>query len=453
MLESMEKLIQECGMLPEGSRVLCALSGGMDSVCLLHWLWAERERLGIEVAAAHYNHGLRGAESDRDESFVRQLAEELGNIPLVVGHGDVAREAQASGRGVEETAREMRYRFLQQAAREVNASYIATAHNANDNCETVLMHLIRGTGLRGLTGIPPVRGNIIRPLLTTTRNEIEEYINKYRISYVIDSTNRDDTYTRNRIRHQILPALDALCPGVVERVSQTAESLRKDEAYLMEQAMALLQECEGDGDSQKLPVSRLVRAPEVLALRAIRVLIGRLREENDNCTAAHLRGVLEVCRSSDPSARVNLPGGVIARREYEMLVLTRAQVQPLEGVIPLNMPGVTMCGEYQMECSVVLYQGQRQQPNWFYLSGDLTGLTVRRRQTGDVLKRPNRPSKRVKKLLIDEKIPQHLRDALPVLEWNGQVAAVAELGPDTAFLPQIGERSWQIIITPFKQNA
>lgn len=448
MLDSMEKLIREHDMLPKGSKVLCAVSGGADSVCLLHRLWALREHLGIEVVAAHYNHCLRGKESQRDADFVRRIAKEFGEIPLMTGSGEVAREAQLSGRGIEETAREMRYRFLQQAADEMGAEYIATAHNANDNAETMLMHLIRGTGLRGLTGIPPVRGNIIRPLLTTSRYEIEQYINLYRIPYVTDSTNRDEIYTRNRIRHQVIPKLEQICPGVVERLTQTAVSLQKDEAYLTEQAMELLRDSEGNGESQRIPISPLVQAHEALALRAIRILIGRLRAENDNCTAAHLHGVLQVCRSADPSAKVDLPGGLVARREYEMLVLTERKVHRLVGESPLQMPGITETGAYRLECSCVRYQGQPQLPQQFYLSGEIAELKIRARKTGDMLKRPSRPSKSVKKLLIDEKIPQHLRDALPVLEMDGQVAAVAGLGPDIAFLPEIGEPSWQINVTP-----
>ena len=447
MLDSMEKLIREHDMLPRGCRVLCAVSGGADSVCLLHRLWSLRERLEIEVMAAHYDHGLRGEESRRDAEFVRKIAKEFGEIRLIVGGGDVAREARLSGRGIEETAREMRYRFLQKAAEEVGADCIATAHNANDNAETLLMHLIRGTGLRGLTGIPPVRGNIIRPLLTTKRYEIEQYLDLYKIPYVTDSTNRDETYTRNRIRHQVIPKLDEICPGIETRLTQTAISLSQDESYLMDQAMELLRESTGNHETQRVSAAVLAQAPQVLALRAVRVLIGRLREGNDNCTAAHLHGVLELCSSSVPSAKVNLPGGLMARREYQWLVLTRQKEQSLTGEIPLEIPGTTLAGPYRLECSRVRYQGQPQQPEQFYLSGEIEFLRLRARKTGDMLKRPNRPSKSVKRLMIDEKIPQHLRDVLPVLEIDGQVAAVAELGPDVAFLPGIGEESWQIKVT------
>ena len=188
MLESMEQLIRDLELLPRGRTVLCAVSGGADSICLLHALYHLRSRLGFSLAAAHYDHQLRGDASRRDAAFVAQFvelccgAERLGDgtllpaVPLFTGSGDVKGEAERRGTGLEETARDMRYAFLRQAAREAGADVIATAHTADDNVETILFHLARGSGLRGLTGIQPVRGDLIRPLLTTSRGEIEAYL-------------------------------------------------------------------------------------------------------------------------------------------------------------------------------------------------------------------------------------------------------------------------------------
>lgn len=448
MLNPMEKLIAEYGMLPRGTRVLCALSGGADSMCLLHSLCRLRDKLCIEVMAAHYNHTLRGAESDRDETFVREQCAQL-QVVLIVGRGEVAAAAKQTGRGLEETAREMRYSFLQQTAQEVGAQVVATAHNANDNAETVLMHLIRGTGLRGLTGIAPVRGNIIRPLLTTTRVEIEAYLAAQGISFVEDSTNADEAYTRNRIRHSVLPLLEDICPGTLERLNQTAETLRKDEEYLTGQAEMLACHARGTGEMLSIPAQVIAQAHEAAAVRAVRILIGRLRTGNDNCTTAHLHGVLAAARSADPSARTFLPGGLTVRREYEKLVFTTREPQPLTGPVPLNLPGVTWTGAYRLECREVVYCGQAQQPFCLYLDkARVEAVCLRSRQVGDRLTRPDRPGKTVKKLLIDEKIPLQNREELPVFEVLGQVAAVAGLGPDASFVPRPGERAWQIVITP-----
>ncbi len=447
MLEAMEKLIGEYGMLLRGTRVLCALSGGADSMCLLHSLCCLKDKLGIEVMAAHYNHNLRGAESHRDEVFVREQCALL-QVELTVGQGDVTAQAKIAGTGIEETAREMRYAFLRQAAQEMGAQVIATAHNANDNAETVLMHLIRGTGLRGLTGIAPVRGNIIRPLLTTTRAEIETYLEAKGVPFTEDSTNADDAYTRNRIRHSVLPLLNDICPGAMDRLNQTAKTLRKDEEYLAGQAELLVGHAQGAGETLSIPAQTIAQAHEAVAVRAVRMLIGRLRAGNDNCTAAHLRAVLSVARSADPSARTQLPGGLSVRREYEWLVFSTGEQQYLTGSIPLNMPGLTRVGTYRVECRDVEYRGQAQQPFCLYLDKDrVNSVCLRARQTGDRLTRPGRPGKTVKKLLIDEKIPLHSRDELPVFETLGRVAAVAGLGPDAAFVPGIGEQAWQIVIT------
>ncbi len=464
LLDRMEKLIREYGMLPPGTKALCAVSGGADSVCLLHRLYHLRARLGIQVAAAHYNHQLRGEESDRDEEFVREFVrfccgrdrwldehgqhQELPPVGLIVGRGDVAVQAKRRGRGLEETAREMRYTFLRQTAQEIGAEVIATAHNGNDNAETLLLHLARGTGLRGLTGIAPVRGDLIRPLLTTSRQEVEDYLRYYGLPYMDDSTNRDDAYTRNRIRHKIVPEFDDIYPGFLERIAQTTAALRLDEEYLEQQARQVVQQARRERDGMVIPAQAIAQAHPALAVRAARILIGAMTQGNDNCTAAHLKALVDLCKEEAPSARADLPNGLTARREYDKLLLTRYKPQPLTEAILLEMPGVTCAGEYRLECREILYQGQASQPNDFCLSQSLTKeVTVRARRTGDHLRRPGRRTKTLKKLLIDEKVPLSRRDGLPVLESGGRVAAVGSLGPDQAFCPQKGERAWHITIT------
>ena len=257
MLTSLEQTIREYNMLPPGTRVLCAVSGGADSVCLLHSLYRLRPVLGIEVAAAHYNHRLRGAESDRDEEFVRRFVSTLPGVELVAEGGDVARRAGESRKGLEETAREMRYAFLRRAARQVGAEVIATAHNLNDNAETILMHLMRGSGLRGLTGIAPVGQGLIRPLLRTSRQEIENYLREQKLAFVEDSSNQCDDFTRNRIRRRLVPQLEQLSPGVLERMGRMAEDLRVDENLLQEQGSALLARARQEGARSGLNVQLL----------------------------------------------------------------------------------------------------------------------------------------------------------------------------------------------------
>ena len=251
LLKTIENLIREQDLIPAGSTVLCAVSGGADSIAMLHILYRLRDKLRFRLAAAHYNHRLRGEESDRDQRFVEQFVQlccgvhrrgdgsVLPAVALYTGSGDVAAQARLRGTGLEETAREMRYAFLQKTAQEAGADLIATAHTANDNVETILFHLARGAGLRGLGGIPPRRGNIIRPMLTVTRPQVEDYLFLHCLPHMEDSSNTSDEYTRNRIRHQVLPVLEEIAPGFAVRLADTAALLRSDEEVLTAQAQVL----------------------------------------------------------------------------------------------------------------------------------------------------------------------------------------------------------------------
>lgn len=445
-LPEAEALCREHRMFPGGTHVLCAVSGGADSVCLLHWLYGLRAQWGFTLTAAHYNHNLRGDESRRDADFVRSFAETCcPGIDLVIGSGDVAGQAARNKAGIEETARDMRYTFLQETAQQLGADIIATAHNAEDNAETMLLHLLRGSGLRGLTGIPPRRGNLVRPLLTTRRTDIEGYLRLYGLPHIEDSSNADLRFTRNRVRHQLLPLLDELQPRFIHHMSQTAQLLTQDEEFLSRQAAQALGEPEILPAGLRADAGAIAHQPDTLAVRMVRLLLDRLNEDGGNCTSRHLLDITALCRSDDPSAQINLPNGLIARRVYNQLELVcdepiswSAQEVPLPGTVVL--PWGTLAVEHET------YQGQPQQKSDFYLSCAKIkrGLTVRPRQTGDTLARPGRPGRTLKKILIDEKIPRLLRETVPVLDCGGLVAGVAGLGPDTAFLPAAGEPCWHI---------
>jgi len=461
MPESMEQLIRQLDLLPRGCSVLCAVSGGADSVCLLHALYRLRPRLGFRLAAAHFNHNLRGQDSDLDAVFVRQFVElccgrqtaedgtPLPAVPLFVGSGDVAAYAAEQGMGLEEAGRELRYRFLRQTAAEIGADRIATAHNANDNAETVLLHLARGSGLRGLGGIAPQRDDLIRPLLTTTRQEIEAYLSFYALPHREDASNYDDAYSRNRIRHQVMPVLEGLYPGFAARMGETAARLRADEACLCETAQTIADTAFPLENGLSISAASIAAAPDPIALRAVRLLIGRFNGGDQDCAAVHLHAVAALCRGSDPSGEVHLPYGLVARREYGQLILSLRQEREPLSPTSLSMPGQTLFGSRLVCCEDEVYAWQPQTPYEFWLCRESTpSLLSRSRQTGDRLTLPGRPCKSVKKWLIDEKIPRLERDSLPLFLCGDQVAAVAGLGPDAAFLPQPGQRAWHITVTP-----
>ena len=441
-------LCREHDLLPRGGHVLCAVSGGADSVCLLHWLNGLRDEYGFELTAAHYNHQLRGEQSLRDEEFVRSFVGRCcPGVELVVVAGDVAAQAQKDATGIEETAREMRYAFLYETARQVGADVIATAHNAEDNAETVLLHLMRGSGLRGMTGIQPRRGTLVRPFLTTRRRDLEGYLRVYGLPHVEDGSNADERFARNRVRRQLLPVLEDMQPQFVSHVGKTARLLTQDEEYLTRQAGQALGPVEEIECGLSICAADIAGQPDALAVRMVRLLLDRLNGDGGKCTARHLLDVVGLCRSDDPSGQVSLPGGRLARRVYDRLELVIEQQSERWGEEMLSLPGTLTLTWGTITVQHSVYEGQEQTPFDFYLScGD--AFTVRSRRTGDRLERPGRPGRLLKKILIDEKIPRHIRDTLPVMDWDGRVAAVAGLGPDRAFLPEIGQECWHITCIP-----
>ena len=267
----MSEPVLDRALLPAGCTVLCAVSGGADSVCLLDLV----RRLGdVTVLCAHFDHGIRGAESARDAAFVEALCKEWG-VPFFLGRGAVPAYAAENGLSVETAARELRYAFLERTAKEQGADVIATAHNLNDNAETILFRMARGTGLRGLAGIPARRGRIVRPLLQTPRRDIEEYLAAHNIPHVEDSTNAEPDAARNRVRRDVLPMLESVHPGAAAGIVRMSETLAEDEAFLASLAEERLARWGG-----AIPAKELCALPRPVARRALaRWLGGELSRE------------------------------------------------------------------------------------------------------------------------------------------------------------------------------
>lgn len=321
MLERADALTREYDLLPPGTAVLCAVSGGADSMCLLHWL---RGRGDLVLHAAHFDHALRGEESRADAAFVRETCESWG-IPFHLGSADVAGEAKRRGTGIEETARRLRYAFLEAAAEAVGASTVATAHTAGDNAETVLLNLTRGTGLRGLCGIPPLRVSgagetrFVRPLLTTTRAEILAYLEANGVPHREDATNSDETYARNRLRRRVTPVLEEVNPRAVDHISETALRLRELDAWLEEETARRLTAAKVEGDRASLPLSALTGAPAPVRPRMVQGLLDLLGAGRKDFGTVHLRAVPDL----KPGGHLDLPSGVTAEARKGYLVLEK----------------------------------------------------------------------------------------------------------------------------------
>ncbi len=453
MLQNALRLIDEYDMTPAGGLVLCAVSGGADSMCLLHFLHTLGPSKGFSVTAAHYNHRLRGAESDRDAAFVADWCQTHG-IACVTGSGDVGKEAARQGTGIEETARAMRYDFLTRAAAEAGAGRIATAHNADDNAETVLFHLTRGSGLQGLTGIPPRRDTVVRPLLTTGREEIEAYLALHDIPHVEDTSNTDTAFARNKLRHEVVPVLKALNPRFTECMTATIRILRADNDYLNARAAERAGYACRAGDDLVIAARQIAGAPAAVAPRVVRRLLEQVGDGGVQGGAAHLNTVVELARGSEGSAVLHLPGGALVQRVYDELLFTAGPepLPPLEPVA-LNLNGETAIpgSSWRAFCrTVTAGEDSKKNKDTFSLKCDMINGVVcfRPRRTGDTVTLPGRGSKTLKKLFIDAKVPRRERERVPVLADESAVLAVAGFGPSQSHLAGPGELALEITIIP-----
>lgn len=429
-----------------GEKVICALSGGADSVMLLTCLADSAEQLGITLEAAHFNHQLRGGESDEDEAFVKELCDKLA-IPLHIGREDVASYCLHHGVGTEEGARQCRYRFLYHLGGK-----IATAHNADDNLETVLMHLIRGSGLRGLCGISPKRDSLVRPLLWATGEEIRNYLDSGRIPYRIDSSNENLSYTRNRLRQQVLPLLRQENPGIAAGILRQGNFLREEDQFLDAQAEALIQK----DIHGTYAIAPLASAPEVLRNRALRLITGEYLEQD--ISFVHIENLNGLLQNHCPSAKISLPRGLQACRQYDRLLFRWEESReepgiPMEKAIPLSVPGEQEIPHtpYKITCEIQKnFIKMTNTPFHFAIKYDMIcapQIFVRTRQIGDRLQTTDGHSKSLKKLMIDKKIPRQERDFLPVLSDREQVIAVGGLGVSAHFLPSEGQSALIVTIS------
>ena len=291
-------------MLSSCATVLACVSGGADSTAMLHALLALAPQYKYRVAAAHFDHRLRGAESDRDREFTAELCGKL-NVPCRVGHGDTRGYARERGLGVEEAARELRYAFFREVAAEIGGGVnIATAHNADDNAETMLLNLARGAGTRGLAGIPPVRGNVVRPMLCFTRAEIERYLAGNDLPYTVDSTNAEYDYARNKIRGLVMPVLRDINARISEHALAASRLLREDDEYITEHARAFIADNRTEGG---VPARAFAALPRPVAARVIAELSGvRL-------PMARIAEIYELCGDTAGVKSLDLPGTMAVR--------------------------------------------------------------------------------------------------------------------------------------------
>jgi len=434
-------------MLPESGLVLICVSGGADSMCLFEAMRHISYELGFSIAVAHYNHELRGDESDRDETFVMDVCEEHG-ITFYSGRGDVNNYAKKRGLGIEEAARDMRYEFFFDTAEKAGAVRIATAHTMDDNAETIIINLARGTGANGMSGIPPVRDNVIRPLLHITRDEVMDFIDERDIPYVDDSTNGLEIYTRNKVRHAIIPLIREINPRFNEAASTAAEIFRADEEFITDIADLFVQDCCVGLTANAADIAVL---PFSVSSRVIRKLYG------GNLSFNHVKDVLALCAGENPSASLSLPGMVVYR-EYERVVFDAkptAADEEFAPVFPTIGNSFIILGlGLKITCKSVIYDDNmcKSEINtsfttFVFKSIDICGkISVRSRREGDSIKLKGQSgTKTLKKLFIEKRIPVRKRSLIPVISDDEGVLGIYKLGAGARAIPDVGDSAVLII--------
>jgi tRNA(Ile)-lysidine synthase len=467
--DKVRRFVARHSMLDGARRVLVAVSGGADSIALLDMLarLAEESRKDspFSLHVAHLDHCLRGQQSALDAEFVRALAESAG-LPLTVESADVRGEAQASRRGIEEVAREIRHRFLLATARREGCDRIATGHTMTDQAETFLMRLARGAGLRGLSSMRPIarahsfgeieRGEdataasyagahprLIRPLLVVTREEVEEYCRSRGLEFRIDATNQELDYTRNRVRGRVLPALAEINPRVVESLARAAELAQSDEDVLESIASSLLDRSRVEGGPGKTGSSYSARAiaDQPLAIKR-RMILGALRRLKSSeiegrslsgeITSKHVASVIDLLDRAGSGKRIELPEGIEVWRQFDQLVFKRAVERGYElglsgerpGLVAGSMEIVLQRGLQGSDLSAALEEAVRERDragrDWMMavLDDQLLpeNLVVRPRQKGERARVIGQhQTKKLKNLMIDHKIPSSRRDIWPVV--------------------------------------
>ncbi len=402
--------IREHRMVERGSGVIVALSGGADSVCLLLVLKELAQELGIRLRAVHVHHGLRGEEADRDAEFAVRLCAEQ-SVPCHMIKAEVRGLAREKGMSEEEAGRTLRYEILEQEARqwETEPVRIAVAHHRRDQAETILHNLFRGCGLAGLRGMPYVRGRIIRPLLDAERSEIEAWLQNRGQDWVQDSTNDTDHYTRNRIRSQLLPLIEAqVNQGAEGNILRMGHLAAMADAFLEKQAGVWL-ETWGVCTPQEilLPAAPLLDQEPILASYSILLALRRLAGTSRDLGWVHVEQVRELAEGA-AGRRISLPAGLAARREYEGVVCFR-QSQELAAV---SLP-VVETAVFPRKKGVDFPKNRY--TKWFDYDKIKDTPRVRTRQTGDYIVLADGSRKTLKRFMIDEKIPRQERDAIPLL--------------------------------------
>ncbi|MCX7710522.1 MAG: tRNA lysidine(34) synthetase TilS [Clostridia bacterium] len=435
ILETVLQAIEKYHLLNKGDKVVVGLSGGPDSVCLLHILHSLVERMNIKLYAVHVNHLLRGQESELDEQYAGELCDRLG-VKLYIKRINIKEMAEKKSISLEEAGREARYAMFESVAGEVGADKVAVAHNKNDQVETLLMRMIRGTGLEGLKGIERRRDNVIRPLLDISRKEIEEYCLVHRLEPRTDSSNLKNIYTRNKIRLDLIPYMNALFEtDITEPFFRMANLLKEDHEYIEGNAIIIYNQCIADRsqNSVQLDIPKLVSNQAAIAKRIVRLAIKEVQGDAKGIEYLHIEKILELASRGKTGSILHLPNGLRAMHSYGVLKIFYSKDEPADADFetPIIIPGRTCIESVRLELSAEVLRSEEwkkqktkdSDPVQFFDFEKLSeGIHIRNRRNGDVF-RPfkSNGTKKLKEYFIDCKIPREERGKIPLIARDREI--------------------------------
>ena len=400
MIKKVEDFIIDNNMIKAEEKILVALSGGPDSVCLLHILYSLKEKLNINLGAIHINHMLRGEEALEDERYVSDICEKLG-IDCYIERIDINKVASENNISLEMAGREERYKAFENIRERYGYDKIAVAHNANDQAETILMRMMRGTGLEGLVGIKAIRGGgIIRPILCLNRNEIESYCAENHLMPRIDKSNMERVYSRNKVRLDILPYMkENFNKDIIDTLNRMALILSKDNEYIEEQSKKCYEEyCKYTNDKLIIEQDLFIKEKEAIVTRVIKRAFKEISNSHQNFEMKHIYDVIDLYNRGTGKS-INLTNSIIAENTYGDIILE--VIDKEKGIEFSNNPLIKLFDYDKIEERIV----------------------IRTRKDGDKMKPLGiKGTKKLKDIFINLKVPREERDIIPLICFDDEIA-------------------------------
>jgi len=436
MLARVKKTLKKYNMLTQGEKVVLGVSGGADSIAMLY-AFNELIDYGLEIIVAHLNHGIREDEAKRDSDFVKETAKSLG-LTFVYGEVDTLKFKEESALSLEDAARTLRYKFFNQVMNKHYATKIATAHTMDDQAETVLMRLLRGSGSKGLSGIPPVSNSIVRPLIDTSRSEVEEYLRSKKVEWVEDTTNESMEFLRNRVRHNLLVELESYNPQIKETLSRTADILRAEEEFISKEALKHFGDIFSPNKSELIGDLKHYRnIDKSLRFSLLRLAIEKIAGSLKNISSVHIVSADDFLLSDAASGEVELPQGTVMVKGYDIFLVTKKSELEREFSYTIQTAGKWSFPEFEVELSILktdTLDENDESVAYFDPETVKFPLQVRNFNPGDRFSPLGMTtSKKLQDYFTDIKLPQFLRSRVPIFICSGEIMWLGGIRLDNRF--------------------